>query len=94
MEALWLQTVAAAEASVEPTAMPTLAAPKAVRSLIPSPQYMQVLCRPYIQQQAVCLCDSFAQILLFTCCATSLSKEAQIVLGSAEAAKKMMADEL
>ena len=40
------ERVAAAEASEAPTAIPTSAAARAAKSLIPSPQYMQVFPKP------------------------------------------------
>ena len=40
------ETEAAADAWLEPTAIPTSADAKATRSLMPSPQYMHVLPRP------------------------------------------------
>lgn len=46
MDELELEMVAAADASLEPTVMPTSAAPRAIRSLMPSPQYMQVFFKP------------------------------------------------
>ena len=44
--------VAAADASLAPIATPTSAAARAMRSLIPSPQYMQVLPKPCTQLAA------------------------------------------
>lgn len=46
MDDCLVDMAAAADASVDPIATPTSAAPRALRSLIPSPQYMQVLPRP------------------------------------------------
>ncbi len=48
-EACLSEMEAAAEASLEPMAMPTSAAAKAAISLMPSPQYMHVLPKPYTQ---------------------------------------------
>lgn len=45
-----VMTEAAAEASLEPTAMPTSAAASAARSLMPSPQYMATLPKPYMKE--------------------------------------------
>ena len=46
MELRLVVTEAAAEASLEAMVIPTSAAAMAAKSLMPSPQYMQVLCRP------------------------------------------------
>ena len=46
MEQRLVVTVEAAEASLDAMAMPTSAAAIAAKSLMPSPQYMQVLFRP------------------------------------------------
>lgn len=48
MEECLSESVAAAEASVAPIAIPTSAAARAAKSLMPSPQYMQLLPKPYM----------------------------------------------
>ena len=48
-EACWSEIAAAAEALLLPTAIPTSAAAKASKSLMPSPTYITVLPKPCIQ---------------------------------------------
>ena len=51
-EACWSEMAAAAEALPLPTAIPTFAAAKATKSLMPSPTYITVLPKPCIQESS------------------------------------------
>ncbi len=54
---------ATAEASLDPMAIPTSAAARAARSLMPSPQYMHVFPKPYIISDVILkLCQSSAAV--------------------------------
>lgn len=95
-EACWSEIAAAAEALLLPTAIPTSAAAKATKSLMPSPTYITVLPKPCIQESSrltlnsVDMHFSCLRLLDFTC----PSRVHPVLAGrmpiSARAAKSLM----
>lgn len=95
-EACWSEIAAAAEALLLPTAIPTSAAAKATKSLMPSPTYITVLPKPCIQESSHLMLNSVdmhfscLRLLDFTCPSRAHPVLAGRMPISARAAKSLM----